>query len=314
MGVQLRITGPRGAMHEPGHRPPAGRDVAADPVDLHPGQRRPPLQEPERRGDRLPMGGGDHIGDRFRAERPQQRHRLRRRERQIERLHRPFPHPSTTAPATTDRCPRSRRATASASTMPDQTQRLRPRPGPHPRRLTDTRVVLVDPQRHRRQHVLRVRQRRHRQHPTPPPTAQSATDTCQPSGQATRARLTRPSPSRTHPARRRSAAAVRRGRLDGRGRRSGVRRRRHRRAAVGGDHVPLPSAPGRRQRRPRSDAASPSHGQLNTRPAPRARRVGLTVCGFSVHGACRRRREVSMPSGSRTVYAARPKRPSAPEV
>ena len=87
-------------------RPPATCDARTPPPPSPPsppgGAPRPTctrataallLQEPQRRLHRLPMGGRHHLGHRLRAERPQQRHALRSRERQIERPHRPGPKP-----------------------------------------------------------------------------------------------------------------------------------------------------------------------------------------------------------------------------
>ena len=230
MGVQLRVALPARAVHEPRHHPTLVATRRRTPLRLLPGHRRPLLQEPQRLGDRLPVGGGHHLRHRLRTQRPQQRHALRRRERQIERPHRP-------SPTRHQRLARHRVQPVHQVAQlvglhhPRQAQPLRPAAGPHPRRLPHPGVVLVDTQRHRRNQILPIRQPRHRQHPPPPPTPspsqphhprhphpptatptsttdpdipnnQTGTDTCHPPGGTPSAALTttpRPGPNASCP-------------------------------------------------------------------------------------------------------------------
>ena len=155
--------------------------------------------------------------------------------------------------------------------MPVHTERRRPASRPHPRRLTDTRVVLVDPQRHRRQQVLGVRQRRHRQHPTPPRHPKVRQTLASPPGRRTPRRSRRPrSRGRGRPCDHGSGAA----------RAATARRPRRRSRALAG-----------------CGAVS-----------------GSTVCAVAVCGRSTHGETTSRPDGSRSVYAASPKRPAEPDA
>ena len=218
MRMQLRIALPARAVHEPGHHPTLGGHPPAHPLRLHPGHRRPLLQEPQRRLHRLPVSGRHRLGHRLRAERPQQRHALRGRESQIERPHRTGPRPRQQILAGHRVLPLDQGPQLVGLHHTGQARALRPPARPHPRRLAHPGVVLVDAQRHRRDQILRIRQPRHRQHPPPPPTpstipspstamtpspppsphrppprlptSQPSTDTCHPFGEATAGAVT----------------------------------------------------------------------------------------------------------------------------
>ena len=172
----------------------------------------------------FPVGGRHHPRHRLGTQRPQQRHALGRRKRQIER-----PHP--TGPQTHQQIrPRGRMVTVAQRPQlaglhhPRHTQTGRPPPRPHSRRLPHPRVVLVNAQRHRRDQILSIGQTSNRQHvETKPehdiknnkpatttvlnrpsnksrPRSQRATDTCHPSGEANPGALTPgPNPSRKPP-------------------------------------------------------------------------------------------------------------------
>ena len=87
VGVQLRVTGPRVPMLE--HRRHDPTDVLRDhPAGPHPGGEDLPLGVPDDLLDGPLVGGPDPFPGRLVGQRPRHRHRLRRREGQVETGHR----------------------------------------------------------------------------------------------------------------------------------------------------------------------------------------------------------------------------------
>ena len=152
MGVQLRIPRPRRPMPERRRdEPPARQPVPAvlTPADLP----RLPLQIPHRLGHRRVMRTADKRRQLLVAQREQQRHRLRRGERQVQpRQPVRTPHPQQRPPR--GRIPAVQHRPQTLRRHPaDQTQPRRPRPHPPTRRLTRPQVVVLHPRRNRPQVV-----------------------------------------------------------------------------------------------------------------------------------------------------------------
>ena len=162
VGVQLHVAVAAGAVHEGGRRHPGG-DPLADTVDLLAGCARPPLQEIE--GDRHRL----HVGDRRRrrhlggGERPQQRHRLRRREGDV--VGREGPGPTLRRQ---QRCvggrvpPQEQRPELVRVDHAGQAELGRQPALPNPRRLTGADVIVLHAQGDPAEEVLRVGQARDR--------------------------------------------------------------------------------------------------------------------------------------------------------
>lgn len=86
MGVQLRVARAAGAMHEPRRHQTVSVDLA-DPGLAGPRERSVLLQVGERDEQCGVMGVADFHADRAAADRPQHRHALGRREREIPASH-----------------------------------------------------------------------------------------------------------------------------------------------------------------------------------------------------------------------------------
>lgn len=162
--VQLRVAGPRGPVDEPGDHQPVGRDPRPHAVLLPAGPGRVPLQELHPGLDRLPMCGGDGVGGGIVTERPQQRHRLGRREGQVPGLHRSLPHPGHERLAGVRVAAVYQAGKVVGLDHAFEPEAAGPGPGPDARRLPDPEVVLLDPERHRVRQVLRRCQPGDRQH------------------------------------------------------------------------------------------------------------------------------------------------------
>ena len=166
--MQLRVALSAGAVHEPRHGPTAGAHPVTGTPRLHPGQGGAFLEERQRHLYRLAVGGRHYLGHRLRTERPQQRHALRARERQVERQYRTRPAPGQQVHVRLRVLAVHQRPQLVRLDHTRQPKVLCPPSGPHPWRLPHPDVVLVDAQCHRRDQVLGVRQPRHRQHQRPP--------------------------------------------------------------------------------------------------------------------------------------------------
>ena len=118
--VQLGVTFPARAVPEPGHHPTLCLHPAANTTGLYSGHGGPLLQERERLGDGLPVGGGHHLGHRLGGEGPQQRDALGCGKSHIERPHRALPVPRQQFFAGTGRRPSTSARNCSASTTPDR--------------------------------------------------------------------------------------------------------------------------------------------------------------------------------------------------
>ena len=149
MGVQLRVTRPRRAMHERRRQESLGVDLAHSRLALA-AERGVVLQIAERRGHGGVVRVADLHADLAADRRPQRRHRLRRRERQIPPRHpiRAVPHPIRLAEGLPRPRMDARRTGAPAPRRrPPHSGRLRPSPGPthRPGRFASAGVVVVQP-------------------------------------------------------------------------------------------------------------------------------------------------------------------------
>ncbi len=132
MRMQLRIALPARPVHEPRHHPTLRGHPPTHPLRLHPGHRRPLLQEPQRRFHRLPVRCRHHLGHRLRAQRPQQRHALRARESQVERPHRRGRDPARRSSPVTGCFPSTKARSSLGLHHPGEAQLLGPTGPPTP--------------------------------------------------------------------------------------------------------------------------------------------------------------------------------------
>ena len=195
VGVQLRVALPRGAMHEPGHHPPVRRRRGGGPRRSASGpvaacsSKNPSAAATASRWAVITVSATGSEPSAHNSDTDFGAENVRSNAFTVRSRN-----PTSNGTPDTGWLPSIKGA---------QLRRLRPCP-PDPGRVTSrpihtpgasptAGVVLVDPQRHRRQQVLAVGQRRHRQH-DPPPDRKIATDTCQPSGQANPRRSRSPRP------------------------------------------------------------------------------------------------------------------------
>jgi hypothetical protein len=75
-------------VHEARDRPPLRRHPATDALGLHASDRGAFLEEPDRHLHRLAVRGGHRVRHRLPGERPEERHALRGRDREVEGQHR----------------------------------------------------------------------------------------------------------------------------------------------------------------------------------------------------------------------------------
>ena len=211
VGVQLRVALPARSVHEPGHHPTLGGHPPAHPLRLHPGHRGVFLQKVERGIDRLPVGRRHLLRHRLRRQRPQQRHALGAREGQVERSHRTRPGPRKQVLAGHRVLPLDHGAQLVGLHHPRQPETLGPPAGPYPRRLAhparSTRRCSTPPTRsdtphsstpspstlHSTTNPITIHHNHHHHHhhhttTTTTITIHLSTDTCHPSGEATRRR------------------------------------------------------------------------------------------------------------------------------